>query len=430
MFGLSARCLLAVGLLSSVLLQAGNAAEPIDRFGVQYDSADWPLWRGVQQDGHAAADATPPTQWSETDNVRWRTPVPGRGHGSPIVAGNRVYLASSDHEAQTQSVYAFDKSTGELVWEKEIHRGGMDKALQKLNQRATMASSALAWDGERLFITFIHDEAAWVTALSTEGDTIWQKRITDYTIHQGYGASPTIYHDLVIVSADNKAGGVIVGLDRRSGKVVWEHTRPKKPNYPSPILLQAAGKDQLIMTGADLVTSLNPSTGKVLWETPGATTECVTSTVSNGKVLLTSGGYPESHMSAVSVDGSKEVVWENRNRVYVPSMLMVDDYVYAVLDAGVAICIDAATGKEQWKERLGGTFNASPILVGNTIYISDEDGTTYLFKAQPDSFELVGKNQLGESVFASPAFSGDQFFTRVAHRDGDKRQEYLYCIGN
>ncbi len=171
-----------------------------------------------------------------------------------------------------------------------------------------------------------------------DGEIVWQTNFTQYQIHQGYGASPALYKDLVLVAADAKGGGAMAALNRNDGKIVWKRERPSAPNYPSPIVLKIDGKDQLLMTGCDLVTSLDPSTGNTNWEVAGATTECVTSTVTDGKHIFTSGGYPKNHMSAVKADGSKQIVWENKERVYVPSLLIKDGYLYGVLDAGIAMC--------------------------------------------------------------------------------------------
>ncbi|HBL44544.1 MAG TPA: serine/threonine protein kinase, partial [Planctomycetaceae bacterium] len=178
-----------------------------------------------------------------------------------------------------------------------------------------------------------------------------------------------------------------------------------------------------------LVTGIAPLTGQKLWEIEGATTECVTSTVTNGELILTSGGYPKNHMSAVKADGSGEVVWENSNRMYVPSMLIQDNNIYSVTDNGVAVCWDVKTGKELWKGRLGGTFSSSPVLVGDRIYVTNEAGETYIFKASPDEFELLGENKLGTEVFATPTFCDSRIYMRVSQEVDGKRQEMLYCIG-
>jgi len=190
----------------------------------------------------------------------------------------------------------------------------------------------------------------------------------------------------------------------------------------------------LLLTGCDLVTSLDPLTGQLLWETAGATTECVTSVVTDGRLVFTSGGYPKNHVSAIKADGSGELVWENNNRVYVPSMLVKDGYLYAVMDAGVAICLECATGKEVWKGRLGGTFSSSPVLVGDVIHATNEAGHTFLFRATSDSFQLVAENQLGSECFATPTICAGRIYTRVAYQEAAQgesggRREYLICIG-
>jgi outer membrane protein assembly factor BamB len=425
------RLIAVVFLMSNLLVamtsQAEDLARRIPLTPIKFEQTDWPWWRGPERNGHAAPDQTPPLSWDESKNVAWKTPIPGRGHGSPTVVGNRVFLATAEEATQIQSVLCFDRSSGKQLWKTELHKGGFPK---KSNKKATMASSSVACDGERVFINFLHDGAVYTTALNLDGQQQWQTKITDYVLHQGYGSSPMPYGSMVIVSADNKAGGKVVALDRQSGKIIWEQTRPKTPNYPSPIILKAGGREQLFLTGCNLVSSFDPRTGEKLWEHDGATTECVTSTVTDGNVIITSGGYPKNHMSAIKADGSqKEPVWENKSRVYVPSMLIRDGYLYGVLDAGIAACWKVDTGEEVWKERLGGTFTSSPVLVGENIFVTNESGTTHIFKASPKGFELVGENKLGDEAMATPVFCGNRIYTRVAHQDGDTRQEMLYCLG-
>jgi hypothetical protein len=192
--------------------------------------------------------------------------------------------------------------------------------------------------------------------------------------------------------------------------------------------LHVGGRDQLLLTGCDLVSAFDPSNGKRLWEIEGATTECVTSTVTDGNLIITSGGYPRNHMSAIRADGSGEVVWQNKVRVYVPSVLISDGFLYAVTDAGVAMCFKADDGREVWKHRLGGGFTASPVLVGKTIFATNEGGKTFIFKAQSSEFELVAENHLGDEVFATPTICGSRVYMRIANRQDDKRQEMLYCL--
>lgn len=396
---------------------------------VDVDATDWPWWRGPERNGVADATQMPPTSWSETKNVLWRVPVPGRGHASPTVLGNEIFLPTADQENKIQSVICFDAETGKMKWVTAVHKGGFgnDNA-KKANEKASFASSTIATDGKLLFVNFFHADAAHTTALDLAGKIIWQQKICDYKIHQGYGSSPAIYGPLVIVSADNKSGGAILGLDRQTGEPKWRRNRPQKPNYVSPAILSADGRDQLIFSGCDLVTSLDPLTGELNWEIEGATTECVTTAVTDGTHVFTSGGYPKNHISAVLADGSGEVVWETNTRNYVPSLLQRDGFLYATLDEGIATCIRCDTGKVVWKSRLGGTFTSSPVMVGDLIYAANEVGDTHIFKANAEKFESVAVNHLGDSVFATPTIVGGRIYHRVAHQEGVRRQEYLYSV--
>jgi outer membrane protein assembly factor BamB len=388
--------------------------------------ADWPWWRGPTRDGVAAPDQDVPLKWGETENVLWKAPVPGRGHGSPTVVGDRVFLATAETDRQAQSVLCLDRQTGKKLWQTDVHAGGLQ---QDKNQKSSLASSTIACDGKRLFVSFLNNGAVYTTALDRDGKQLWQVKVTDFVSHQGYGASPTIVGPLVLVAADNKGGGAIVGLDRETGKEAWRVERPKLPNYTSPMLLTVDGKDQVILIGCDLVTSLDPLTGKTLWETKGATTECVTSTVTDGTHVFTSGGYPKNHVSAVRADGSGKIDWENTMRVYVPSMLIRDGHLYAVQDGGSAVCWKADTGKQAWSGRLGGTFFASPVRVGDHILAINETGRTYVFRASPDGLKIEADNQLGDEAYASPVVCGNRVYLRVATTAGGRRQEWLYCLG-
>ncbi|RLS81051.1 MAG: serine/threonine protein kinase [Planctomycetota bacterium] len=418
-------------LLAPVAFAVNSAANEknnlVDDTATTLTAADWPWWRGPHRNGDAVADQKPPLNWSEKENVIWKTPIPGRGHGSPILVGNRIFLLTAEHDRQVQSVICIHRKTGEQLWQTDLHQGDLNV---KGNAKSTLANSTVACDGERVFATFLHDGAILTTALDLEGKQLWQTKITDYILHQGFGSSPTVYGPLVIVSADNKGTGAIAGLERTTGKIVWKQDRPKLPNYTSPIILTVAGKEQLFFSGCDLVTSFEPLTGKKNWEIKGSTEECVTSTVTDGELIYTSGGYPRNHLSAIHADGTGKVAWENGTRVYVPSMLMKAGYLYAVLDAGVATCWKSDTGVEQWKQRLEGTFTASPVLVGDQIFATNETGTTWVFKASPAGFEQVAENKLAEEVFATPTICHSRIYLRGANTIDGKRQESLYCLGS
>ena len=387
---------------------------------------DWPWWRGPAMNGTADAEQSLPTKWSDTENVVWKTAIPGRGHGSPTVVGDFIYLATAERDREARAVVCINRNSGEIVWSRDVHVGNLTPFK---NKKGSDASSTIACDGERLFVNFLHDDAMFTSALSMHGEVLWQTRISSYIVHQAFGSSPAIFGPLVIVTADNKSGGAISGLNRTTGEIVWKQDRPTFPNYASPIVLDVAGKAQCLVTGCELVTSLDPLTGNKNWETEGATTECVTSTLVCGDLMFTSGGYPKNHVSAVRCDGSKEIVWENGTRVYVPSMLVSNGYLYGVADAGVAVCWRCSDGEELWKGRLGGTFSASPVLVGDQILATNEEGTSFIFKANPKEFELVAKNQLGEECFATPTVCNSHIYMRVATVKDEQRQEYVVCVG-
>jgi outer membrane protein assembly factor BamB len=395
-------------------------------FSAVNPALDWPAWRGPTFDGIAASGQNPPVQWGETESIVWKTPIPGRGHGSPTVVGDRIFLATADRVKQSQSVLCLDRLTGRLVWQTEVHGSKADPGK---HSNSSAASSTVACDGEQLFINFLNGGAVYTTALDVNGRLLWQQKICDYVTHQGFASSPVIHESLVLVSADHRGGGVVVGLDRKTGKIVWSESRPKLPNYTTPAILKAAGRTQMVMAGCNLVTSLDPLTGRKLWEVAGSTEECVGSAVTDGVRIFAGGGYPRNHTMAMMADSSGTVAWENKTRVYVPTMIAKAGHLYAVIDAGMAICWKSDTGEELWKERLGGDFFASPVMVEDRIYASNVGGKTFVFEATPKSFKLLAQNQLGDEAYASPVICGSRVYLRVAKK-GESRQEFLYCVGN
>ena len=376
-------------MMVALLCTTVDAAETVKvNDGFKISSNDWPWWRGPGRNGEASTDQSPPLTWNENQNVVWKVAISGRGYGSLCILGDQIFTQTS------------------------------------------AASSTPACDGESIFVNFPNQGALQTTCLDLNGNQKWQAKISEYVEHQGYGASPALYQSLVIVTSDNKSGGAIVALDRKSGNVVWTRERPKQPNYPSPIILHAANRDQLIMTGCDKVSSFDPMTGSTLWEIEGATTECVTSTVTDGRRVFTSGGYPRNHMSAVLADGTGKVEWENGTRLYVPSLLIRDGYLFGVLDAGIAMCWKSDSGKEVWKQRLGGTFSASPVLVGDKIFATNESGDTFVFRADPNQYEELAKNHLGDEVLSTPVICNSKIYYRASNTVDGQRTEYLYCLGS
>ncbi len=408
-----------------LLVPAFTLGSVIGAMAASPSSADWPGWRGPTRDGHAPAAQNVPVKWSETEKVVWRAEVRGRGHASPTVVGDRIYLATADTDKEEQLVLCFDRATGKALWETVVHKGNLET---KGHKQASQASSSVTWDGERLYINFLNNKAIHTTALDPAGKILWQQRVSDFVTHQGFGSSPVAHESVVLVVADHRGGGKIAALDKKTGKPVWEHARPEVANYASPALITAAGKTQVVLSGCKLVASYEPTTGKKLWEIEGSTEETVTSAVTDGQRVFVTGGYPRNHLSAIEADGSGKVAWENGTRVYVPSMLVRDGYLYAVLDSGHAVCWKSDTGDEVWREKVDRDFFSSPVMVGSNIYATSLRGVTSVFEATPKGFKLLAQNQLGDEALASPAICGGRVYLRHAKK-GDARQEYLWCIG-
>lgn len=390
--------------------------------------SDWPWWRGPNRNG--IGDETPvPTKLSVTESVIWKTPVPGRGHSSPIVVGDRVFLTTADVQSKTHSVLAFDRATGKSVWTVDVNKGGFPA---KNHPKNTEASPTVASDGERLFAAFYHHDKVEAVAISLAGKVEWKETVCPFrprTFEYGYAPSPLIYGDTVIFSAEYDGNSFLTALNRKTGTVAWKTPRPKMITFSSPVVTNAGGKDQLLLSGADQISSYDPKTGAKLWSTQGTTLATCGTMVWDGEILFASGGYPKPETLAVKADGSGTVLWRNNQKCYEQSMLAHDGYVYALTDNGVFFCWRGSDGREMWKERLTGPVSASPVLAGGHIYWANEQGTLYVIRPNPEQFELVAENQLGDESFPSPAVCGGQIFLRVAHMSGRGRQEMLYCFG-
>lgn len=389
---------------------------------VAAESDDWLLWRGPNGNGIAAASAEPPTRWGEAEKVAWRAEVPGRGHSSPIVSGDLVVLTTATEDAQ--HVLAYDRETGSPRWNAIVHEGGLPTKLHKKN---TAASSTAASDGKRFYALFHNRGRLMVTALDREGESVWQKDVGGFECGYrfGYAASPTIHGDSLIVVSEYEQG-FLVALRLSDGSEKWRTPRKVKTTYSSPIVGEVGGRQQLLLSGAEAVTSFDPETGKQLWTVSGGSPVTCGTLVWSDDLVFSSGGYPNKETLAVKADGSS-VAWKNGEKSYEQSMLYHEGHLYTLNDNGIALCWDAETGEEKWKVRLGGPVSSSPILVGGLIYATNERGIVFVFRPDPENFEKVGEFQLGEEGFATPTFVGKEVFVRTAVQDRE-RQEYLYRI--
>jgi outer membrane protein assembly factor BamB len=400
------------------------AARPFpDLPPIKVSAGDWPWWRGPGLDNHSP-DASAPTVWNETTNIVWKKPIPGRGHSTPILVGNRVFATSADEMAERQFVIALDRETGAPLWQTTVH----EKNFIKMHADNSHASSTPASDGERLFVAFANNRAIHVTALDFNGRILWRREAgghaADGISSHGYGSSLALWGPYVYVSDDSPSRGWIAALNRETGEIGWRSTRRTgMGSYGSPLVAELDGKPTVLLAGNGNVTSYDAKDGHVLWVRAGLG-EVTANTVTIGaNMVFASSGYQERNLLALKADGTLAWKKEKKSEVpYPPSMLWNDGYLYVVGDnEGFASCYKAETGEQKWKERLGGSYYSSPLLVGKQIYACDRDGDTKIFEASPDGPTIVARNKLDGSISASPVAVGGKLFIRT--------QSHLYCIG-
>ncbi|TWT33583.1 Outer membrane protein assembly factor BamB [Posidoniimonas corsicana] len=393
---------------------------------------DWRQWRGPTGDNHAAAGATAPVEWSEDAGLAWLTPIPGRGHSSPTIVGDRIYLTTADEQEQTQSLLIVDKATGRLIRQEVAHRDGLPARIHGNN---THASPTVASDGERVFALFYQKSGARVTAFDLSGQRLWQRKVCgfDPQMYQfGFGSSPRLVDGKLIISAeyDGPDAGVYA-IDPADGGEIWKAPRRPGISFSTPIDAQLAGRRQLMLSGDGLIVSYDPATGEKLWSQIASTVATCGTMVwdAENQLAFASGGYPDSFTLAIRADGEHQVVWDNSVKCYEQSLLFANGYVYGVSDRGVAYCWRSIDGEEMWRQRLGGGYSASPVLVGDAIYVSSEQGTTFVFRATHEGYQQLAENQLGTDCFPTTTPSGGRLYHRYGNGQGAQRQEYLAAIG-
>lgn len=432
-FGFLALASFGLGVGSTGMAAAADAERGIADFPQLSTERDWPWWRGPTRNGIAEKSQAPPIRWSDQENVVWRTAIPGRGHSSPIVVADRVFLTTADvttqGATQVQSVLALDRRSGKLLWKTDVSRGGFPK---KNHRKNTEATATTACDGQRLFASFFHHETIEVFALDLDGKLLWRTIAGPFNPRRyeyGYAPSPLVYRDTVIVAGEYDGDSFLTALDRATGKAKWKTRRPSSITFSSPVVAPVSGRDQLLLSGVQQVAAYDPADGKPLWTTPGTAAATCGTMVWDGDTVFASGGFPQSETLAVLGDGSGQVLWRNSQKCYEQSMLAYDGHLYALTGNGVLYCWCGRDGQEMWKQRLKGPVSSSPVLAGGHIYWSNESGTTYVFRPNPTKLDIVAQNKLGDESFASPAICGGRIYLRTAVSPGADRQEYLYCLG-
>lgn len=395
---------------------------------------DWPGWRGPRGDG-TSLEQNIPQHWNGDtgENVAWKTRIPGVGHSSPIVWGNRVFAASCLEETQDRVLICLDRRNGNILWQQPVLEAPLEKH-HKLNSRA---SGTPVTDGKRVYVSFLEADFASdkertpgdmvVTALDVDGKPVWTVRPGRFASVHGFCSSPILFEDLVIVNGDHDGDSYVVALDRQTGKTRWKVDRKHKTrSYVTPIIREIDGRTQMVFSGSKSVVSLDPHDGHQHWEMDGPTEQFVASMVYNGKYLFLTAGFPDRYIQAIRPDGhgnvtSSHIAWESRkNCSYVPSPVVLDKYLLVAADDGIASCYDADSGERLWAERMAPHYSASLVAAGGLVYFTADDGTTKIVRPGP-KYDLVAENPLGEFSYASPAISQDQLFLRG--------EQHLFCVG-
>ncbi|HKB42630.1 MAG TPA: PQQ-binding-like beta-propeller repeat protein [Gemmataceae bacterium] len=385
-------------------------------------SANWAQWRGPSGQGYSD-DTRAPLSWSETENLLWKTRLPGSGHSTPIVWGDRVFLTAASDRGAERYVLCVRAGDGKVLWQKTAARGVAPERSHVWNG---WASPSCTTDGQHVYAFF---GTPGLFCYDMEGKLVWKKSPGEFHSRHGFCSSPLLYKDMVIFNGDQDAVAYIVALDQATGEERWRTDRPNRTrSYVPPVIFEAAGRPQMVLSGSKCVASYDPDTGKQIWIIDGPTEQFVASMVYAEGIFFITGGFPDWHVLGIKPDGQGNVtethiLWRDKGQdicSYVPSPVAWGSHFFIVSDVGNATCFDAKTGKRMWKEKLGRHHSASPVAAGGYLYFPDDNGITYVVKAGP-SYELVSKNEVGENCYASPALSRGRIYLRTA--------KSLFCIG-
>ncbi len=417
-----------------------------------FADTSWPQWRGPSGQG-ISEEKNLPTTWSATKNIKWKTPIAGRGHSSPIVWGNKIFLTTAiegplvpgakavkhmdgdkeyihpdsvgaDHK-HSFKVICISRETGKILWEQTAFEG---TPYDDRHRKSSFASSTPATDGKYVY-AFFGSEGLY--AYDMNGKLAWKADLGKLaTVGMGTGTSPILYDNLVIVQCDeeNGAGSFIAGINKKTGKEVWRTPRKVQVSWATPLLVRTTRRAELITSGNEAVIAYEPATGKELWRHKGVDSNAIPSPVANTEMVFISAGFPARIAMAIKLGGAGDLVdsvaWKYaKGTAYVPSPILYGDYLYLTTDRGILTCLDARTGEVKYEGGripIPATFTASPIAFDGKILMTSEDGDTFVIKAGP-KHEILGTNTVGEPVYASPAVADGNIFIR-----GEKS---LYCIG-
>jgi outer membrane protein assembly factor BamB len=417
-------------------------------------AGNWPQWRGPDGSG-ISREKNLPTQWSPTMNIKWKTPIEGRGHSSPIVWENKIFVTSAiegvevpgakaakhlldnkefvhpdsigANRKHTFKVIALNRDNGKVLWEAVAFEG---TPYDDRHRKSSYAASTPATDGNLVYAYF---GSEGLYAYDFDGKLAWKADVGKLAnLGMGTATSPILFENLVIIQADEDNGEAssIVAFDKKTGKEVWKTPRKVQISWSTPLLARSAKRTELIASGTESIIAYDPATGKELWTHKGVESNAIPSPVANNEMVYLVAGFPAKIAMAIRLGGSGDltgtpnVPWQYaKGTAYVPSPILYGDYLYLTTDRGILTCIDAKTGKvvyEGGRIPIPATFTASPVAFDGKILLTSEDGDTFLIKAGP-KHEIIGTNSIGEPVYASPAIANGRIYIR-----GEKN---IYCIG-
>jgi outer membrane protein assembly factor BamB len=413
---------------------------------------NWPQFRGPSATGVVEGQPSAVT-WdaSKTVNTVWKTPIPGLGHSSPVVWGDKVFIATAvtsgakdetryglygdvapvkDDPKHTWKVYALDKRSGKILWERIAYEG-LPKV--KRHPKSTHADSTPVTDGKHLIVLF---GSHGLYAYNLNGKLLWKQDLGvldagwfyDADYQWEHGSSPVIYKDLVIVQADVQKDSFIAAYHLKTGKLAWKTPRDEISSWGTPTVYFGKTRDEVVTNGSKAIRGYDPATGKELWRlTPNSEVTTPTPFVAHDLIYVTSGYAPIQPIYAIrpgatgdiSLKDGKEsndfIAWsKKRGGPYMPTPIVYGDYLYTCSNQGVLTAYNAKTGERIYQERLGGkggAFTASPVASDGKLYFSSEDGDVFVVKAGP-KYELLATNPVGEVMMATPAISEGLVFVR------------------
>jgi outer membrane protein assembly factor BamB len=391
---------------------------------------NWPQFRGPQGDGHSSARNLP-LEWSETNNVIWKTAIHDRGWSSPVVYGNQIWLTTASADGRRLFALCIDRETGRILRDMKLFDVAQPQYAHPFN---TYASPTAVIEAGRVYLTFGSAGTACIDTKSFK--VLWQRRDIECNHFRGAGSSPIIFRNLLIMNFDGSDHQFVIALDKRTGRTVWMTRRSidfqdldsnGKPAadgdfrkaFSTPHIATINGRLELISLGAKAAYSYDPLNGKELWrveerEQHSASTRPV---IGHGMIFFPT-GFSTGQLLAVRAGGNglitdTHIAWRMKRGVSnKPSILLIDDLIYLISDAGIASCVEAKTGELVWQKRIGGEYSASPVYADGRLWFFSEDGKTTVIRPGR-VFEQLAENQLDEGFLASPAIAGRSFFLRT-----------------